>query len=64
VAFGHGDDALAITLLGALPPSARRLGGSQAQRDVLRLTLDRSVQRARGSPAGRRRPAQASGMYM
>lgn len=47
VAFGQGDEALAISLFAALPPSARRLGGSQAQRDVLRLTLDRAVARTR-----------------
>ena len=51
IAYGQGQHALASTLLADLPPLAHRLGGSQAQRDVLRLTL----QAARGrlaQPAG------------
>jgi hypothetical protein len=56
-AYGQGDDRLAISLLAALPPSVRRIGGSQAQRDVLRLTLDQAAMRGRRAP-------QASGMYM
>jgi hypothetical protein len=47
LAFGRGDDALAVSLLAALPPLARRLGGSHAQRDVLHLTLLRAVDRIR-----------------
>ena len=54
VAFGRGDDGLAVSLLAALPPQARRLGGSHAQRDVLPLTLQRAVERLRGDQrAGR-----------
>ena len=37
-AFGHGDYATAENLLSRLPPVAHRVGGSQAQRDVLELT--------------------------
>lgn len=58
LAFGQGNHALAISLLASLPPTAHRLGGSQAQRDILRLTLDRAASRLR------RGVAQASGMYM
>ena len=47
VAFGHGDDALAIAQLAAVPALAHRLGGSHAQRDVLHLTLLKAVQRMR-----------------
>jgi len=47
LAFGRGDDALAVSLLATLPPLARRLGGSHAQRDVLHLTLLRAVERIR-----------------
>jgi len=47
MAFGHGDDARAIMLLGSLPALAHRLGGSHAQRDVLNLTLLRAVERTR-----------------
>ena len=39
LAFGEGDNELAIELLEALPSRAYRLGGSHAQRDVLYLTL-------------------------
>jgi len=46
-AFGRGDDLLAITLLASLPAQAHRLGGSQAQRDVLHLTMQRAVERLR-----------------
>ncbi|MCE9657579.1 MAG: hypothetical protein K8R60_03400 [Burkholderiales bacterium] len=46
-AFGRGDDGLAVSLLAALPPQARRMGGSHAQRDVLQLTLRRAVERMR-----------------
>jgi len=37
-AFGRGDYATAENLLSRLPPIAHRVGGSQAQRDVLELT--------------------------
>jgi hypothetical protein len=47
MAFGRGDDTLAITLLASLPAVAHRLGGSHAQRDVLHLTLLRAVERIR-----------------
>jgi hypothetical protein len=57
LAFGRGDDTLAITLLASLPALAHRLGGSHAQRDVLNLTLLQAVERVR-RPA-RRRPAMA-----
>jgi tetratricopeptide (TPR) repeat protein len=49
-AFGRRDDDRAIALLASLPPLAHRLGGSHAQRDVLNLTLRRSLERVR-SPA-------------
>ena len=39
LAFGQGNNDLAIELLEQLPPRAYRLGGSHAQRDVLYLTL-------------------------
>lgn len=48
-AFGRGDDHLAITLLASLPAQAHRFGGSQAQRDVLSLTLQRALERVRGA---------------
>ena len=47
LAFGRGNDTLAIRLLAGLPAIAHRLGGSHAQRDVLHLTLRRAVQRSR-----------------
>jgi tetratricopeptide (TPR) repeat protein len=59
VAFGRGDDALAIRLLAGLPPIAHRLGGSHAQRDVLHLTLQQAVRRTR-RPAPRSRAALAT----
>ena len=46
-AFGRGDDAIAVALFAGLPPLAHRLGGSQAQRDVLDLTRQRAVERLR-----------------
>ncbi|MDM0106426.1 tetratricopeptide repeat protein [Variovorax sp. J22R24] len=49
IAFGRGDDTLAITLLASLPELAHRLGGSHAQRDVLNLTLLKAVERARSA---------------
>nr|HET7857864.1 tetratricopeptide repeat protein [Caldimonas sp.] len=59
MAFGRGDDAGAIRLLARLPSIAHRLGGSHAQRDVLHLTLQRAVQRARRPPR-RARPLFAA----
>ena len=47
IAFGRGDNTLAITLLASLPALAHRLGGSHAQRDVLHLTLMEAVERIR-----------------
>ena len=47
LAYGRGDDALAVKLLARLPAFAHRLGGSHAQRDVLHLTLQRAVERLR-----------------
>jgi hypothetical protein len=47
MAFGRGDNALAITLLASLPSQAHRLGGSHAQRDVLHLTLLKAIERMR-----------------
>jgi hypothetical protein len=37
-AFGRGDYSTAENLLSRLPPLAHRVGGSQAQRNVLELT--------------------------
>jgi tetratricopeptide (TPR) repeat protein len=45
IAFGRGNDTLAITLLASLPALAHRLGGSHAQRDVLHLTLLHAFER-------------------
>jgi tetratricopeptide (TPR) repeat protein len=42
IAFGSGAHARARALLARLPAFAHRLGGSHAQRDVLRLTLHRA----------------------
>jgi len=50
LAFGRGDNASAIRLLGMLPQVAHRIGGSHAQRDVLHLTLAAAVERIRRSP--------------
>jgi len=47
IAFGAGDDSLAIRLLARLPLRALRLGGSHAQRDVLPLTGLRAMERIR-----------------
>ncbi len=54
IAYGQGDDALAIRLLARVPPHAHRLGGSHAQRDVLHLTLQRAIERMR-RPRGARK---------
>jgi tetratricopeptide (TPR) repeat protein len=56
IAFGSGNDILAITLLASLPALAHRLGGSHAQRDVLHLTLLQAIERIR-RPARRKRLA-------
>lgn len=47
IAFGRGNDNLAIGLLKSLPAHAHRLGGSHAQRDVLNLTLQHASERIR-----------------
>lgn len=47
IAYGRGNDPLAIRLLASVPAHAHRLGGSHAQRDVLHLTLQRAVERMR-----------------
>jgi len=47
IAFGRGNDSLAIALLASLPVLAQRLGGTHAQRDVLHLTLLRAIERIR-----------------
>jgi tetratricopeptide (TPR) repeat protein len=54
IAFGRGNDTLAINLLASLPALAHRLGGSHAQRDVLNLTLLKAIGRTR-RPAHRLR---------
>jgi tetratricopeptide (TPR) repeat protein len=46
-AFGRGDYSRAVELLDTLPPFARRLGGSHAQRDLMDLTRAAAVRRAR-----------------
>jgi tetratricopeptide (TPR) repeat protein len=51
LAFGGGEYAEAISLLGSLPRVAHRFGGSHAQRDVLQLTLLHAVE-------GYRRPGR------
>lgn len=45
IAFGRGEHAAAASLLARLPRQAHRIGGSQAQRDLLRLTQTRASQR-------------------
>ncbi len=47
IAFGQGSYLRAITLLAGLSRLAHRLGGSHAQRDVLRLTLRHAIERVR-----------------
>ena len=54
LAFGEGDNDLAVELFSQLPPRAYRLGGSHAQRDVLYLTLQTASQLA--TPRLRRQP--------
>lgn len=53
LAFGRGNDRLAIILLAGLPAHSQRLGGSHAQRDVLQLTLRHAIERARRSQRAR-----------
>jgi len=47
MSFGLGDHATAVRLLAHLSPCADGLGGSYAQRDVLHLTLLRSIEHIR-----------------
>jgi len=54
MAFGRGHDTLAITLLASLPGTVPRLGGSHAQRDLLRLTLRKAVGRVLRPSRGER----------
>ncbi len=57
-AFGRGDYRTAERLLSRLPPVAHRLGGSQAQRDVLELTRAAAHRLARPrTPPGTMRAA-------
>ena len=56
IAFGRGNETLAITLLAGLPAQAHRLGGSLAQRDVLNLTLLHAIDGIRRSARRRRSP--------
>lgn len=58
MAYGRGDDALAVTLLASLPPIAHRFGGSHAQRDVLHLTLLHAIDRMRRPVRRARRTPQ------
>jgi tetratricopeptide (TPR) repeat protein len=55
LAYGRGEHASVVRLLSRLPASVHRLGGSHAQRDVLQLTLRRSVEWTAGM-RGRRNP--------
>jgi tetratricopeptide (TPR) repeat protein len=57
IAFGRGNNTLATTLLASLPALAHRLGGSHAQRDVLRRPLLQAIERIR-RPARRLRIAR------
>lgn len=56
LAYGRGDDALAVTLLASLPEAAHRIGGSHAQRDVLRLTVNAAAERLAARSLARRAP--------
>lgn len=51
-AHGRGEDALATRLLGSVPALAHRIGGSRAQRDLLRLTQQHTLQRSAAGGAG------------
>jgi tetratricopeptide (TPR) repeat protein len=61
MAFGRGDDTLALTLLASLPAQAHRFGGSHAQRDVLNLTMLQTVERLRRP---RHRPVHESALKL
>ena len=66
IAFGEGDNDLAIELFEQLPPRAYRLGGSHAQRDVLFLTLQsayRASASVRARPSLRRIEAQSAHIH-
>jgi hypothetical protein len=52
IAFGRGNDPLAMTLFRSLPAQAHRIGGSHAQRDLFTLILRRVVERARRRAGG------------
>jgi hypothetical protein len=52
LAFGRGDWRGAEALLRSLPPVAHRIGGSHAQRDVLRLTRAAALARRASSRTG------------
>jgi hypothetical protein len=52
LAFGNGHYARATECLSTVPTTARRMGGSHAQRDLLYLTLMEAIRRLR-RPAGR-----------
>jgi hypothetical protein len=52
LAFGKGHYARATEILSTVPTTAHRMGGSQAQRDLLYLTLMDAIRRLR-RPAGR-----------
>jgi tetratricopeptide (TPR) repeat protein len=62
VAFGRGNNTVAIKLLAALPAFAHRLGGSHAQRDVLHLTLLQAIERIRW-PGRRTRSASSIAVH-
>jgi hypothetical protein len=47
LAFGKGDYAQATEFLNTVPSTARRMGGSHAQRDLLYLTLMEGIRRLR-----------------
>ncbi|MEO8751616.1 MAG: tetratricopeptide repeat protein [Casimicrobiaceae bacterium] len=63
MAYGRGNDAVAIRLLAGIPPHAERLGGSHAQRDVLHLTLQRAVDRMRRPRAPRKLVDQVRALF-
>jgi hypothetical protein len=52
LAFGKGQYARATEFLSTVPTTARRMGGSQAQRDLLYLTLMEAIRRLRRPAAG------------
>ncbi len=59
IAFGHGDNTLALTLFASLPALAHRIGGSHAQRDVLNLTMLETIERLRRPVRRLARPASS-----